>query len=427
MRIRLGAYAPSPRYDRAGLYRRIGADPRIDFTAVFSSSAGVRPSDLGYGRPVSFDADALSGFKSVFLRKADRTEHDGSFTSLLDLDVASELLRQRFDVLWLHGYYSATHLIAATVQLARGGRLLVREEQTLLNPRPAWKTALKRPLLRLLFARSTGLFQGTRNREWFQHHGMPAERLFHVPLCVDNDFFRTEGLRLRPHRSDLRAGFGISADAGPVILSVARLDPRKQPLMLLDAFRRLRADHRCALLLVGSGRCEDEMRDFVRVHGIPDVVFAGFLNQSEISSAYAAADLVALASASETWGLVVNEAMNFALPVVASDRVGCVADLVVHGENGYVFPHDRPDELARYLALLVADPARRESLGRRAAEVIAPWNDAAAADGLVAAARAAVGPERWSDAESGARFVDAAGARVGGAATELQTTGFLDE
>ena len=426
MRIRLGAYAPSPRFDRAGLYRRISADPRIDFTAVFSSSAGVRPGEFGFGRPVSFDADAMSGYSSIFLRRADRTEHGGSFTSLLDLDLAPEILRRRFDVLWLHGYYSASHLIAATAQLVRGGRLLVREEQTLLNPRPTWKGALKQPLLRVLFAGSSGLYQGTRNLEWFRHYGMPDERLFHVPLCVDNDSFRADARRLAPLRSQVRADFGISSEAGPVVLSVARLAPEKQPLVLLEAFRRLRADRRCTLLVVGSGPSETTMREFVNRNRVPDVVFAGFLNQSEISRAYVASDAFVLASGDETWGLVVNEAMNFALPVVVSDKVGCAADLVLHGENGYVFPHDKPDELARYLALLVDDPSRRDAFGRCSAQTIGPWNYDAAADGLVAAVQAVAGPERWLEADSGTRRVDTSGEGRGGAARKLQTT-FLDE
>ena len=131
--IRLGAYAPSPVYYRSGLYRRIATDPRVELTAMFSSSAGVRLGDLGFGRPVSFDADALSGFSSVFLRRADRTEPGSSFTSLFDMDVILETVRRRFDVLWLHGYYSPTHLMAAATQIVLGRRLLVREEQTAID------------------------------------------------------------------------------------------------------------------------------------------------------------------------------------------------------------------------------------------------------------------------------------------------------
>ena len=369
---------------------------------------------------MTYDVDPLVGFDSTFLRRADRAETDGAFLSLFDLDIVSLLLRRRFDVLWIHGYYSATHLIAAATQLLRGGQVLVREEQTLLNSRPIWKQVLKWPLLRLLFSRSLGLYIGTRNQEWFHHYGMSSARLFHVPFCVDNDRLRAEASRLRPRRSELRAAFCIPAESGPVIASVARIAPEKQPLLVLDAFSRVRASHRCALLIVGSGPCEGELRDHVAKRSIPDVYFAGFLGQTQIANAYAASDVAVLASRSEPWGLVVNEAMNFGLPVVVSDKVGCAADLVMHGENGYIFSHDRPEELAGYLAQLVEDESRRKSFGRCAAETIAPWNYDAAADGLVSAMRAAVGPERWAQAENGARFVDVTGARVAGPrATEL--------
>jgi glycosyltransferase involved in cell wall biosynthesis len=199
-----------------------------------------------------------------------------------------------------------------------------------------------------------------------------------------------------------------------VILSIARLVPKKQPLVLLEAFRRLRASHQCTLVVVGAGPCEEEMRDFVKRFGIPNVVFAGFLNQSEVSQAYSVADVFVLASGwDETWGVVVNEAMNFGLPVVVSDKVGCAVDLVAHGENGYVFPHDRPDELARYLSLLITDPARRRSFGQRGAGIIAPWNYTKAAEGLFAAVSVAVGPRRWAEAEAHARLAETTAPPIG--------------
>ena len=115
-------------------------------SAIFSIRRR-RPGDLGYGAPVAFDVNALEGFESTFLRRAARTETDGSFTSLLDPDLVALLVRRRFDVLWMHGYYSASHLLAATTQIALRGKFLIREEQTLLDWRPAWKRALKQILL----------------------------------------------------------------------------------------------------------------------------------------------------------------------------------------------------------------------------------------------------------------------------------------
>jgi len=120
---------------------------------------------------------------------------------------------------------------------------------------------------------------------------------------------------------------------------------------------------------------------------IPDVIFAGFLNRSEISRAYVAADLLVLPSRiNETWGMVVNEAMNFGLPVIVSDKVGCAPDLVENGDNGYVFEHRAVDDLARDLAELVSDSDLRERLGSRSLDRITRWSPQVAADGLVAAA-----------------------------------------
>lgn len=200
---------------------------------------------------------------------------------------------------------------------ARGGAVLYREEQTLLNLRPRWKTVLKDFGLPWLLHGSYGLFIGTENRRWFERWGMPSERLFCAPYVVDNDALQRAASELAPRRDQLRAEPGIEREAGPVILTVGRLIPKKQPLHLFEAFRQVRANRRCTLLVVGSGPLEHELRQKVAAEGIADVVFAGFLDQTQIARAYVVADVFALVSShDETWGLVVNEPMNFGLPII---------------------------------------------------------------------------------------------------------------
>jgi glycosyltransferase involved in cell wall biosynthesis len=180
-------------------------------------------------------------------------------------------------------------------------------------------------------------------------------------------------------------------DESPVILFVGKLQAKKQPGLLLEAFRRVRELHRCTLMLVGTGELEDELRKIVKVRSIPNVIFVGFLNQSDIHRAYVAADIFVLPSAkNETWGMVVNEAMNFRLPVVVSDMVGCAPDLVEDGYNGYVFDHRAVPELADLLAKLVADRNLRIRLGSRSLARITHWSPRIAADGLIEAAIATV-------------------------------------
>jgi glycosyltransferase involved in cell wall biosynthesis len=102
--------------------------------------------------------------------------------------------------------------------------------------------------------------------------------------------------------------------------------------------------------------------------------FVGFKNQTEISKYYAMSDIFLLSSDSETWGLVINEAMNFRLPVIIADSVGCGSDLIKQGENGYIFKKGDTEELARYLEDLILNEEKRKPFGQKSFEIVKGYN-----------------------------------------------------
>ena len=391
--LRLGMLTGCAVPYKAPVYRGLAATTGVQFTAIFASSAGVRASDLGYSQDIAWDAELLVGYRSIFLRDADRSPALGeSYWSVRDPDIAAVLARERFDVLWLDGYNSLTYSIAIATQSLLRGALLFREEQTMLHPRGLGVTLAKEVVLRALLAKHHALYISTENRRWFEHYGVPPERLWPAPYSVDNAFFQAEARRLHPRRGELRERFGIGSDAGPVLLSVGRLIDKKQPQFTLEAFRRLRARHRCALLFVGSGPLEASLRELVARHDVPDVHFAGFLNQSAVSQAYACADVFVLLSREhETFGVVVAEAMNFGLPVVVTDKVGCHADLVLSEHNGFVIGADDPDHAATALERLVTGADTRARMGRASRDRIDDWTPQRTIAGILAASRAVVG------------------------------------
>lgn len=116
----------------------------------------------------------------------------------------------------------------------------------------------------------------------------------------------------------------------------------------------------------------------------------------KVRGVYACADIFALVSREhETWGLVVNEAMNFALPVVVSDKVGCAADLVRDGQNGFVVPCSDLPRLVDALLTLVDSPNMRQQFGEVSFNIISQWNDnEVAARGVLEATARAVGLDR---------------------------------
>ena len=84
------------------------------------------------------------------------------------------------------------------------------------------------------------------------------------------------------------------------------------------------------------------------------VRFEGFKNQSELPRYYAAADVLVLPSESETWGLVVNEAMASGLPAIVSKAVGCSPDLIQEGVTGYTYPVGDAAALAQRIEELMS-------------------------------------------------------------------------
>ena len=333
--MRVAHLVSHPIHYQAPLYRELSDRPGIDLTVYFYSDA----SDPRVPRPRVRDRGALGHAAARRLPLAlpslrGATDIQGRYGAAPNWDVLHEVYAERFDAVWIHGYAHLNAWLAAPAQALRGSRILLREEQTLLHDRPAHTALLKQVALRALFSQVYGLYIGEENRRYFLRYGMDEGRLFPARYCVDNQYFRRRADELAPRRDELRARFGIHDDV-PVILFAAKLIPKKAPLVLLDAFRRVRERVPCALLFVGEGELRPELEEAAG----PDVHFAGFLNQGDLPEAYVASDVFCLPSVEhETWGLVVNEALNFGLPVVVTDKVGCAADLVRPGWNGFVVP-----------------------------------------------------------------------------------------
>lgn len=392
--IRLTAVLVHPVQYYAPWFRQIAAEcPEIDLTVVYATEPTPEQQGVGFGRAFTWDVPLTEGYRCQVVRPARPEDdlHSHSFRGVDVPEIGEAVLATRPDAVLIPGWYSATLLRAIRACRRAGIPVLYRGDSNLASAPKGLKRLAWRARTRLRLRAYDGyLATGTRSREYLESFGVRPERLFDSPHCVDNDLFARQAAPFQTPegRREARESLGLAADAF-VVLFAGKLEPVKRPLDLVHALPLLGPG--AQLLVVGDGELGAEHRRAAATLGVAAAVtWAGFLNQTEMARAYAAADCLVLPSASETWGLVVNEAMATGLPCVVSDRVGCAPDLVHPGETGEIFPCGDREALARAVERIRTGPDRAPACRARAAA----HSFAAATAGLLAACRYATGVRR---------------------------------
>jgi glycosyltransferase involved in cell wall biosynthesis len=153
-----------------------------------------------------------------------------------------------------------------------------------------------------------------------------------------------------------------SARNGTTMLAVGRLERQKGFDVAINAIARLRGEHPDATLVIaGEGRERTRLSELVSQLGLESsVVFLG--ERSDVPELMREVDVLVHPARWEGFGLVLLEAMRAGLPIVAT-RVAAIPEVISDGVTGVLVQPDDPDELARVLAELLGDPARRAALG----------------------------------------------------------------
>jgi glycosyltransferase involved in cell wall biosynthesis len=121
------------------------------------------------------------------------------------------------------------------------------------------------------------------------------------------------------------------------------------------------------------------------------VTYVGHVDRPALQELYSESDVLVLPSRYEVWGLVINEALEHGLAVIATQAVGAVDDLVVDDVNGYVTRPEDADELYAAMARITEwDDARWHSAATTSTEIAQRWSIDAAAEAFVDACRASL-------------------------------------
>jgi glycosyltransferase involved in cell wall biosynthesis len=324
--------------------------------------------DKGFGQKVTWDIPLLDGYNHVFLRNASSSK--GMNTRFLDAINWSifKVLRQSDDkVVIVNGWAYLSDWFVLLAAKLYGKKVWMRAEmpwnQEELKPK-SFKKSLKFLLFKYLIFKyfiDNCLYIGSQNKKYYLMHGVKESRLIFAPYAVDNQCFQS----LKTDGSSARHKWDID-EKKIIILYSGKLIDKKRPLDLLKAFHQLN-DANTTLFYMGDGPLRNELEAYISKHQVKNVVISGFINQSEIGTIYSMADLFVMCSGiGETWGLSVNEAMNFGLPVIVSSTCGSSFDLVSNGINGFVFKEGDINRLHDYIYELISNKELRIKMGSAA-------------------------------------------------------------
>lgn len=224
---------------------------------------------------------------------------------------------------------------------------------------------LKEKIKKIVMSGARGYFSTTPiGDDYFITYGADKNRIYKYPFTsLYNDDILSEPMDSQG-KSDLRKQLNIKEKK--VILSVGQFIYRKGFDVLIKSAGKL--DKEIGVYIIG-GEPNEEYINLKRQYHAENVHFVGFKNKLELSRYYKAADVFVFPTREDIWGLVINEAMAYGLPIITTDR--CIAGVeLVNLENGRIVSSDSPQELIDSISEIIYDEQTLYSMGKKSLEKI---------------------------------------------------------
>lgn len=369
--MRLAIITTHPIQYFAPVFQLLHQQKKIEIRVFYTlGEAGLNQHDPGFSRSINWDIPLLDGYNFQFQKNTAKNPSSHGFWGIVNPDLIKEIEDWKADAILVYGWAYQNHLKA--MRYFKGKiPVFFRGDSTLLDKKNSLKNSIKSILLRWVYRYADhAFFVGINNKAYFKKFGLKENQLTFAPHAVDNDRFAKDR---SAEAAALRKKLGINPKE-IVILFAGKLEPVKNPDLLLDAFETLDQQN-THLLYVGNGPLEKELKAKKAVLKTASRIhFLDFQNQSTMPCIYQSCDLFCLPSNSETWGLAINEAMACGKAILVSNKVGCAADLVFEGKNGLAFQSGNEEDFVRKLRSLSQHKLLLEEYGYASAEIIKSCN-----------------------------------------------------
>jgi glycosyltransferase involved in cell wall biosynthesis len=309
----------------------------------------------------------FEGYDYEFIENIAKNKSTYHFKGIINPSLISKIVQWQPDALLVCGWKFHSHLQA--MRHFKGKvPVYFRGDSTLLDEgsfSPLKKIIRKIALTWVFRYIDKALYTGTNNKHYYEKFGLKKDQLIYIPHAVDNSRF-TRTLQLKHEALELRRKMNIRDD-DIVFLYAGSFTSAKGVFHLLNSFIKAKREN-IHLLFTGAGT--EEARLKALAGGRPDIHFLPYQTQTMMPLIYSTSEVLIHPSGSDTWGLVINEAMANGLAIIASDKCGGATDLVEEGKNGYIFPAGDINALTSLIIKLADDQNKTAEMGRYSKEKI---------------------------------------------------------
>lgn len=337
---------PSPY--RVDFFNELGKT--CDLTVLFEA---LHASD----RDSKWESSNFKSFRAIVL-KGIRIRSDQS----LCLGIL-KVIRKKWNCIIFGGYSSPTSMLAITYLKSHRIPFVLEADGGLIN---SGESKISYLIKRHFISSASWWFtSGKKTTEYLAYYGAKSEQCIFYPFTslTQEDMLQATQRLQNEDKKQLRRRLGMKETY--IILSVGRFSYRngygKGFDIVMKAAEQLSPE--IGVYIVGEKPTE-EFVAWKETKKLEHVHFVDFKSKKELSDYYLASDIFVLMTRCDIWGLVINEAMMFGLPVISTETCVAATELVKEDENGFILCAEDVSGLVERIHILISDEKKRLQFGK---------------------------------------------------------------
>ena len=267
---------------------------------------------------------------------------------------------RNYDIIIFNSYDNLSFIFVFLINIftVKKKYIAIESDTQLLLSKNHLKRLLKYLYLSLIFQNTQmfGLAGGNySHKDLFRYYGMKEDRIFLMPMMVDNSKFHVKKKKFpKPF----------------TFLFVGRLLDTKNVDKLCQEFISLFSNKKAKIIIVGDGY---NLENYKKIYSNKNIIFMGSIYGDELIDVYRNATVFTFPSSLDAWGLVVNEALSAGLPVIARKEVGACSDLIDGKETGFIV--EDMQDFGQMMLTLFSDSELLKNYSKNASDLMKrEWN-----------------------------------------------------